>query len=83
MKKVFLIVMFSAEILTACAKTKCNIKKAYAFYTVSMPGLQMVDENDNAVPPVHPIERFICIESKGGQKHLKLKLSIMIPAGLR
>lgn len=65
MKKAFLVAMFSPAILTACAQTKCNIKKAYAFYTVSMPGVQMVDENGNPVPPVAQIERFIYVESKG------------------
>lgn len=68
MKKAFFVVLFSAEILTACAQTKCNIKKAYAFYTVSMPGVQMVDENGNPVPPLPVIERFIYLEWKGSKK---------------
>lgn len=67
MKKAFLIVLFSAEILTACAQTKCKIKKAYVFYTVSIPGVQMVDDNGNPVPPLAQIERFIYIESKGSK----------------
>ena len=65
MKKAFLIATLSAGILSSFAQTKCNIKKAYAFYTVNMPGVQMVDENGNPVTPVPQIERFIYLEWKG------------------
>ena len=68
MKKAFLIVMLSAGILSSFAQTKCNIKKAYAYYTVNMPGVQMVDEKGNPVPPIPQIERFIYLEWKGSKK---------------
>lgn len=50
------------------AQTGCNIKKASAFYTVSVPGIQMVDENGNAIPPKADIVRFIYIECFGKTK---------------
>ena len=50
------------------AQTNCNIKKAYAFYTVSVPGMQMVDENGNPIPPKADITRFIYIECLGTTK---------------
>ncbi len=65
MKKALLSTLLLTFFLVSNAQVKCNIKKAYAFYTVNMPGVQMVDENGNPVPPVAQIERFIYIESKG------------------
>ena len=56
------------NILPSFAQTKCNIKKAYAFYTVSLPGAQMVDENGNPIPPKPEITRFIYIEFVGTGK---------------
>ena len=47
------------------AQTSCNIKKAYAFYTVSVPGAQMSDDNGNPIPPKVDIARFIYIEWGG------------------
>lgn len=47
------------------AQNSCNIKKAYAFYHVSMPGTQMVDENGNPIPPKANITRFIYVEYSG------------------
>lgn len=65
MKKALLSTLLLTFFLVSNAQAKCNIKKAYAFYTVNMPGVQMVDENGNPVTPVPQIERFIYIESKG------------------
>ena len=65
MKKSLLSILILAFVHVTYAQTKCNIKKAYAFYTVNMPGVQMVDENGNPVTPVPQIERFIYLEWKG------------------
>jgi hypothetical protein len=65
MKKVFLFAIFLAGILATSGQARCNIKKVYAFYTVNMPGVQMVDENGNPVQALPQIERFIYLEWKG------------------
>lgn len=67
MKNIFLFVIMSGAVLTSCAQTKCHLKKAYAFYTVSIPGVQMADENGNPVPPKPYMERFIYIEWSGSK----------------
>ncbi len=66
MKKTFLFALLLAG--TICfGQTNCNIKKAYAYYTVSVPGVQMADENGNPVPPKPYIARFIYIECNGSK----------------
>lgn len=62
MKILFICMFFGVVTLNACAQIKCNIKKAYAFYTVSMPGMAMADEHGNTIPPKPNISRFIYIE---------------------
>ncbi|MEP7238718.1 MAG: hypothetical protein ABI685_12655 [Ferruginibacter sp.] len=62
MKAIFLSISLVAFVLTCSAQTNCNIKKAYAYYTVSMPGVQMADENGNPINPKPIIDRFIYIE---------------------
>lgn len=47
------------------AQTGCTIKKAHAWYTVSMPGTIMTDENGNPVQPTPTITRFIYVEYSG------------------
>lgn len=54
--------MMLGWVFTACAQGTCNVKKAYAFYTVSTPGVQMTDDNGNPIPPKATIQRFIYIE---------------------
>lgn len=49
-------------LITSCAQTRCSVKKGYAYYTVSMPGTQMVDDNGNPVPPRPDVGRFIYLE---------------------
>ena len=64
MKKTFLFALLLAG--TICfGQTNCNIKKAYAYYTVSVPGVQMADENGNPVDPKPNITRFIYVEYSG------------------
>ncbi len=68
MKKVLLLILLSACVSLIYAQSTCNIKKAWAFYTVTLPGVQMIDENGNPVPPKASIERFIYIEWCGSKK---------------
>jgi hypothetical protein len=49
------------------AQGSCNIKKAYAFYNASMPGIQMVDENGNPIPVLPNYTRFIYAEYIGSK----------------
>ncbi|MBK7374354.1 MAG: hypothetical protein IPJ02_01915 [Chitinophagaceae bacterium] len=66
MKKVILVIVVAGTgIFSSCAQVTCKFSKAYAYFTVSMPGTQMVDEKGNPVPPVPVIERFIYIETTG------------------
>ena len=65
MKQLFISVLLILPILISVAQPKCKIKKAYAFYTVSVPGMQMVDENGNPIPPQIDITRFIYLEWSG------------------
>jgi hypothetical protein len=67
MKKIVFSIILVAAVLTSCAQTKCNLKKAYAFYTVSVPGMQMTDENGNPIPPKADIGRFIYFEWSGAK----------------
>ncbi len=50
------------------AQENCKLVKAYAFYTVTMPGMQMVDEKGNTIPVIPQIERFIYIEYASTKK---------------
>lgn len=51
----------------SCAQSNCTVKKAYAWYNVSMPGAQMTDENGNPIPPKPIITRFIYVEYSGSK----------------
>lgn len=65
MKAIFISTCLMAAALISHAQTSCNIKNAWAFYTVSVPGVQMADENGNPIPPKVDIVRFIYIEVVG------------------
>ena len=61
--KAFILSFLFLTVVTACfAQRNCSIKKAYAWYNVSMPGTQMSDENGNPIPPKKNIIRFIYVE---------------------
>jgi len=60
---IFLLACFSASF----AQSNCTIKKAYAYYNVSMPGAQMADENGNPIPPKPIITRIIYVEYSGSK----------------
>ena len=47
-------------------------KKAYAFYTVSIPGVQMADENGNPVPP-KPICGTVYLFEWSGSKNPEIE----------
>lgn len=68
MKKLFFTIVVLSCISYASAQVRCTINKASAYFTVSVPGVQMVDDNGNPVPPVPQVERFIYLESKGAGK---------------
>lgn len=68
MKKLLSTIGLFTCILAAEAQPKCNLHKAYAWFTVSIPGTQMVDENGNRVPPVLQVSRFIYLDWKGNNK---------------
>jgi len=65
MKIFFLPVFLLAVFSSAFAQTGCAIKKAHAWYTVSMPGTMMTDENGNPIQPTPHITRFIYVEYSG------------------
>ncbi len=68
MKKVFLFLLLCVAGSFGYAQSKCNINKAWAYYTVTFPGIQMADENGNPIPPKPMIDRFIYIEWCGSKK---------------
>ncbi len=65
MKKIVLAISFLAILFTSCGQNNCTIKRGYAFYTVSMPGMIMRDDNGNEVAPIPSVQRFIYIECSG------------------
>lgn len=65
MKSIFISAVLMVLSLTTAAQNNCNIKIAYAFYTLSMPGMQMSDEHGNPIPAKVNINRFIYIECCG------------------
>jgi hypothetical protein len=67
MKTIVVSFILVTAVLNSCAQSKCYLKKAYAFYTVSVPGVQMADENGNPVPPKADVGRFIYFEWSGAK----------------
>jgi hypothetical protein len=67
MKTLLISFLFLTASSYCFAQSACNIKKAYAFYHVSMPGMQMADENGNPIPPKPNITRFIYVEYSGSK----------------
>jgi hypothetical protein len=61
--------IISCLVLTAAfqgfAQSCGSIKRVYAYYNASMPGIQMVDDNGNPVTPKPNITRFIYVEYSG------------------
>ena len=67
MKPFILSFLLFAATVNSFAQTDYSIKKAYAYYNVSMPGMQMVDENGNPITPKPNITRFIYVEYSGSK----------------
>jgi hypothetical protein len=65
MKTFFLSILLLAGFSVTRGQTGCTVKKAHAWYNVSMPGNIMTDENGNPVQPTPNITRFIYIEYSG------------------
>lgn len=55
MKKTFFTGILIAVVFSSGAQVKCSINRAYAYFTVSIPGAQMVDEKEI---PCHPFRRL-------------------------
>lgn len=68
MKQLLQILFFTSLCCTGFSQVNCSVKKAYAFYTETIPGVQMADENGNPIPPVPVIDRFVYIEWTGAGK---------------
>ena len=68
MKKIFLAAIFLYIGLSSFSQTNCSIKKGYAFYTVIVAGIAMVDENGNTINPEPNLNRFIYIVCSGTKK---------------
>lgn len=62
MKKITFAILLLPWLVTSCAQSRCAIKKGYAYYTVTAPGIQMMDDNGNPIPPKLDIGRFIYLE---------------------
>ncbi len=65
MKLLILSSLFLTATFYCFAQNAGTIKKAYAYYSVSMPGMQMADENGNPIDPKPNITRFIFVEYSG------------------
>lgn len=64
MKKLLLILVSSAFLLTGCAQTKTTIQNTYAFFRIFIPGNLPVDDNGNPLRGTYPV-RIIYIETRG------------------
>jgi hypothetical protein len=63
MKKIFGLVILTA--LYTCTNAQLSrIQKAQAFFTVSIPGIPLADEQGNRINPEPIVERFIYLECK-------------------
>ena len=66
MKKVVIIlVLASCFIATSFAQNAPKIQRAYAFYTMSTPGMAMTDEKGNTINPTPIVDHFIYVETPG------------------
>jgi hypothetical protein len=67
MKTLFVYCLLLTGASYSCAQKPCPVMKAYAYYNVSMPGMQMVDENGNPIPVLPMFTRFIYVEYIGSK----------------
>jgi hypothetical protein len=54
--------------MNACAQKTSSIKIVSAYFTVSIPGMQRVDDNGNRINPKPIVARFLYVETKGKAK---------------
>jgi hypothetical protein len=67
MKRLLITCMLFAGISNVFAQSYCTIKKVHAYYNVTMPGMQMTDDNGNPIPVLPNITRFIYVEYAGSK----------------
>ena len=67
MKHLFVIILLLISAFVSFSQSACAVKKAYAYYTVSLAGAQMADENGNPIPVMPMINRFIYVEFSGSK----------------
>ncbi len=67
MRTILISFLMLAATMPALAQNSCNIKRAAAWYTASMPGTRMADENGNPINPKPVITRFIYVEYSGSK----------------
>ena len=66
MKKSVIILMLAGFFfVSGFAQTAPKIQRAYAYYSMSIPGMAMQDDNGNTIDPVITIDRIIYVESPG------------------
>ena len=66
MKKIALILLLSGFFFAnAFAQNAPRIQRAYAYYSMNMPGMIMQDDNGNPVDPVITIDRSMYVECQG------------------
>jgi hypothetical protein len=67
MKSIIISCLFLTAAFKSHAQSCGSIKKVYAWYNVSMPGIQMMDDNGNPITPKPNITRFIYVEYSGAK----------------
>ena len=65
--KLPILVLASFFSFPTIAQNSCPIKRAYSFYTVSVPGMIPVDDKGNPVQAVISIDRSVYLECSGGK----------------
>ena len=65
MKTLIISILFLTASPYCFAQSAGTIKRAYAYYNVSMPGIQMLDVDGNPVTPKPNVTRFIYVEYRG------------------
>jgi hypothetical protein len=64
-KSLIALLLTSFLIVNGSAQNYLILKRGYAFYTVSIPGMAMADEKGNVINPKPTIDRFLYIETIG------------------
>jgi len=67
MKKGVIILLASFFVLGGFAQNAPKVQRAYAFYSISIPGMAMQDDKGNTIDPIVTYERTMYVESQGTQ----------------